>query len=116
MKGLRVAIYTAKHSAGAHEHGPNVFAAVGMLTIVGIREGSAVKWLPRKACVFAPEAAAPAAVLVRRHLFGYQVWHVEPLEPGQYMASGAYVATSDSRLGEITSVYGALALHDRQES
>lgn len=114
MKGLRVTVYTPQ---GEVRHGgPNVFEGKGRLTIVGIRVGES-SWRPlgRQCRVFEADDEAPAAILVQRFLFGYAAWHVEPLQPGQYMASGAYVATSDSRLSEITHIYGALALHDRQE-
>lgn len=97
-----------------------ISATCDQVTIVGMREGinsdAEIEPLPRRAQCCAPTKKAPAAVLVKRYLQGVTVWHVEPLEAtGWLMAGGTYCATSDSRINEITGVYGALALHDRIE-
>lgn len=98
-----------------------ISAHVDRVTIVGVRDpyvtGDKVERLGLGSRVSAPTDDAPAAVLVKRYLQGVTVWHVEPLEvKGWVMAGGTYCATSDSRINEITGVYGALALHDRVES
>ena len=58
--------------------------------------------------------------IVRREMFGGPVYHIEPvIKPtgAGWMAGGNYAATSDSRFSEmIGGMYGALAIHDRQES
>ncbi len=75
--------------------------------------------LPRASQVFEPTPERPAVVLVRRSIGGRQVVHVEPVERPEgtpWMAGGAYVATSDSRFGELVGFYGAVSLHDRTES
>ena len=58
--------------------------------------------------------------VVKRHLFGGDIYHIEPYgEPdgAGWMFGGNYAATSDSRFGRmIGGMYGAVAIHDRQES
>lgn len=58
--------------------------------------------------------------LVKRHLFGRDVYHVEPFERPDgvgWMMGGNYCATSDSRFDRaVGGMYGAVAIHDRQES
>jgi len=66
--------------------------------------------------------------LAKRHLFGRDIYHVEPMdgvhatkwtgkkEKRWYASGGSYASTCDSRLGEATDgFYGALAIHDRTE-
>lgn len=58
--------------------------------------------------------------LVKRNLFGKTMYHLEPLVAPNglgWMFGGNYAATSDSRFSEmIGGMYGAVAIHDRQES
>ena len=58
--------------------------------------------------------------VVRRHLFGRDVYHIEPVERptgAGWMMGGNYAATSDSRFSELCGhQYGAIAIHDRQET
>lgn len=58
--------------------------------------------------------------VVRRHLFGRDVFHVEPVAAPKgagWMMGGNYAATSDSRFSALCGKqYGALAIHDRQET
>ena len=58
--------------------------------------------------------------VVRRHLFGRDVYHIEPYKAAKgagWMAGGNYAETSDSRFRALCGdMYGALAIHDRQES
>ena len=49
------------------------------------------------------------------------VYHIEPVarpDPGNvgWMAGGNFAHTCDSRFSEMTGVYGALSIHDRQET
>lgn len=49
------------------------------------------------------------------------VYHIEPVaRPDQgnvgWMAGGNFASSSDSRFSEMTGVYGALSIHDRQET
>lgn len=58
--------------------------------------------------------------LVKRHLFGRDVYHVEPYNKPSgagWMMGGNYCATCDSRFTQaIGGMYGAVAIHDRKES
>ena len=58
--------------------------------------------------------------VVRREICGQVVYHVEPYaEPvgAGWMMGGNYAATSDSRFSRlIGGMYGAVAIHDRQET
>lgn len=58
--------------------------------------------------------------LVKRHLFGRDVYHVEPYEAptgAGWMMGGNYCASSDSRFERaVGGMYGAVAIHDRQET
>lgn len=57
--------------------------------------------------------------MVRRVVFGKTVYYVEPVKRPSgvgWMMGGNYAATSDSRFSEMTNIYGAIAIHDRQES
>ena len=58
--------------------------------------------------------------IVKRHLFGRDVYHVEPMvapKGAGWMMGGNYCASSDSRFSKaIGGMYGAVAIHDRQES
>lgn len=67
-----------------------------------------------------PSEAEPAATLVRRHIAGKDVYHIQPeadapADSVGYMFSGRYV-TGDSRLTERVGFYGAVALHNRLET
>ena len=58
--------------------------------------------------------------VVRRHLFGSFVYHIEPVARPSgvgWMAGGNFAQTSDSRFYDlIGGMYGAVSIHDRQES
>jgi len=58
--------------------------------------------------------------IVKRSLFGRDVFHVEPVAAADgvgWMAGGNYAASSDSRFSDmIGGMYGAVAIHDRTES
>ena len=58
--------------------------------------------------------------VVHRHLFGRDIYHVEPVVPPKgagWMAGGNYAATTDSRFTELCGgLYAAISIHDRQES
>ena len=57
--------------------------------------------------------------LVRRDMFGKVIYHIEPYEaPTElgWMFGGNYAASSDSRFNEMTGMYCAIAIHDRQET
>ena len=82
--------------------------------------GNEVTPMPEGSRVFAATEKRPAARLVHRNLNGRGIWHVEPIvdAPQQpwLMAGGNYAAQGDSRISEITGVYGALSIHDRKEA
>lgn len=58
--------------------------------------------------------------LVKRHLFGRDVFHVEPFNRPSgagWMMGGNFCYACDSRFTEaVEGLYGAIAIHDRQES
>lgn len=59
--------------------------------------------------------------VVVRNMFGKEVRHIEPYNrPDRgnvgWMAGGSYAASCDSRFREVAGHYGALSIHDRQES
>lgn len=58
--------------------------------------------------------------VVKRRLFGQDIYHVEPwVSPkgAGWMMGGNYAASCDSRFSRlIGGMYGAVAIHDRQES
>lgn len=58
--------------------------------------------------------------VVKRHLFGRDVYHIEPVaapEGAGWMAGGNFAHTSDSRFSKLCDgLYGALSIHDRQET
>lgn len=58
--------------------------------------------------------------VVKRHLFGRDVYHVEPVarpKGAGWMMGGNYAATSDSRFHALCGdLYAAIPVHDRQES
>ena len=60
------------------------------------------------------------AKVVKRTIFGRTIYHIEPYAPATHvgwMMGGNYAATSDSRFSDmIGGMYGAVAIHDRQES
>lgn len=114
--GLTVSIYRSAQYPGNTPC--NVFAAADELTIVNV-DGP-----------FSPRPDAPAAMLVAGNVSG--IARVVPAvevgngqyapRPGWHMAGGAYVSTSDSRFCQAVEAivggrfYGAVTLHDRDES
>ena len=58
--------------------------------------------------------------VVKRHLFGRDIYHIEPVERPKgagWMMGGNYAASCDSRFSRLCGdMYGALSIHDRQES
>ncbi len=56
--------------------------------------------------------------MVRREMCG-GIYHIEPYARPQHlgwMAGGNYAETSDSRFRDMVNFYGAVAIHDRQET
>jgi hypothetical protein len=105
-------------------------STVAALTLVAViderkfnnrREDSAPEAVPAVAQVSLPSLTAPA-VLLRIRLFGSTrpTFSIEPAAalPHQswYMAGGNYAVTTDSRFTQLLEgMYGAVAIHDRQE-
>ena len=58
--------------------------------------------------------------VVKRHLFGRDIYHIEPVaQPNGagWMMGGNYAASCDSRFSKaVGGTYGAVPVHDRQES
>jgi len=60
-------------------------------------------------------------VLVNRELFGEPAPYIRPYadpDPGNvgWMSGGCFAASCDSRFNRLLSFYGAVSVHDRQES
>lgn len=126
-KGMRLSVYSNPKYRQCAAGG--ISERVEDVTVVGIVDHTTevngfatMIQLPRHAQVFEPTEDAPAVVLVLRRI-GREVWHVTPADAyaddGKmqhwYAAGGSYVATTESRLSELTGHYGAFALHDRKE-
>lgn len=126
LRGLRANIYVPADGRNCSNGG--VSSRCRNVTIVGIRTDNGyaaghglVDPLPRLSQVSEPTDDAPAAVIVYRQMGRRTVVHVEPLDgpeqPGTpWMAGGCYVATSDSRFGDLVGFYGAVSFHDRTET
>lgn len=57
--------------------------------------------------------------MVKRERWGKTIYHIEPYARPQHlgwMAGGNYAESSDSRFGDMINFYGAVAIHDRQET
>lgn len=58
--------------------------------------------------------------LVKRNLFGRDVYHIEPYNKPMgagWMMGGNFAHTCDSRFSKaVGGLYGAIAIHDRQET
>lgn len=107
-KGLRLSILTDAH------HSPNggLSARVKFVTLVEF-DG---KPLPKNAQVFPPSADAPAVRINRRQIYGeYLTAYPMNTDGAWFMASGAYLTTSDARYREITGMSYPVPLHDRTE-
>jgi len=56
--------------------------------------------------------------LVHRRLFNKDIYHLEPVRKAAgvgWMMGGNYGGTSDSRFSDMTGIYGAIPIHDRDE-
>lgn len=114
MRGLRLSVLRNAELGDCSNGG--ISSRCKAVTLVG----------PGIAEIFEPSDDAPAVRLVRRDIGNEIVLHVMPADedgrglPGQWMAGGAYVASSDGRFGEALrarghSGYCAISLHDRTE-
>lgn len=119
VRGLILNVYRSADGANCTNGGYT--ARFTQLTLVGVRDetkghNAPVEPLGRQSQVFAPTAERPAVILVKRHI-GRILWHLVPagFEGQWFMFGGNYAATSDSRFGDITGIYGAIAVHDRVE-
>lgn len=57
--------------------------------------------------------------LVYRRIGNKDVYHIEPVKAAAgagWMAGGNYAGCSDSRFSAMTGIYGAISIHDRDES
>lgn len=125
VKGLTLNVYrSADRSADGTDCTNNGYTArFTQLTLVGIKDqtkdggNATVMPLNKDSQVFAPTANRPAVILVKRRVAGRDIWSLVPHGFGGqwFMAGGNYAATSDSRFGDITGIYGAIAVHDRVE-
>lgn len=118
-RGLTINVYRRSDGIDCTNNGYT--AQFEKLTLVGIADrtqgsNTPVQPLPKGSQVMEPSADAPAVILVKRQI-GREVWSIEPAGfTGQwFMMGGNYAATSDGRFGDITGIYGAVAVHDRVE-
>lgn len=76
--------------------------------------------MPRDSQVATPSVSAPPVWLVIRNV-GRRVVHLVPAQGtpvaalSAWMAGGSYVESGDSRIANLTQMYGAISLHDRTE-
>lgn len=57
--------------------------------------------------------------LVERKYDNQRFFHLEPVNPAAgagWMAGGNFAGTSDSRFSDMTGFYGAISIHDRDET
>ena len=57
--------------------------------------------------------------MVERNMWGTTLYHIEPYAKPQHlgwMAGGNYAESSDSRFSDMINFYGAVSIHDRQET
>lgn len=77
--------------------------------------------MPADSQVVTPSASAPPVWLVIRQMGLRRVVHLVPAQgtPVQalwaWMAGGSFVESGDSRIANLTQMYGAISLHDRTE-
>lgn len=60
-----------------------------------------------------------AVKVVKRQACGKEIVCIEPCKPASgvgYMFGGNYAASSDGRFSALVGIYGAVAIHDRDES
>lgn len=105
------------------------------LTLVGYRDESVhparsvVRPLPDGSQVFEVKPDRPPVILVVRQFGADKILSILPAvedgteaQPGWFMFGGNYASLDDSRLSDLTQqltghrFYGAVAIHDRQES
>lgn len=111
-RGLTLTLYRSKDFGTTKW---NLLAKVHEVTLTEIHWADGRKTpVPKDSRVFPARADRPAVALVQRKLHNDRdTWHIIPLSTnGWVMAGGTYAATSDSRLGQITKMYGALSVHD----
>jgi hypothetical protein len=110
MKGITASIFVDKKFGDCSNGG--ISSRYSRVTVIG---------LGKDAEIFEPTEDAPAVRLVKRKIGGKVVVHAEPVEGLKsgnigWMAGGSYVSTSDSRFCRAVGFYGAVSLHDRQET
>lgn len=77
--------------------------------------------MPDGSQVVTPSVSAPPVWLVIRNVGPRRVVHLVPAQGtllgalSAWMAGGSFVESSDSRIGKLTQMYGAISLHDRTE-
>lgn len=121
-----------RHADG-HDYTNGGFSStVTELTVVGVirevtRRAPVCEPLPPAARVFRPNPSRPAALLWERDVFGRTVWAIVPAlhatatsaalrgHLSTLMMGSNFAHASDSRISEITRLYGAIAIHDRTE-
>lgn len=127
-RGLRVEVYRPAHGTDCTLGGAS--ATVSAFTVIGIIDETQHDWNSRQQAPVTPmpadsqvsgvTEAAPAAYLRLRLIGGRRLCNLEPAyldRPTQpwLMAGGNYAASSDSRWAQLTQMYGAVSIHDRNE-
>lgn len=117
IRGLTLNLYRTPESGVSPER--NLLHAVHQVTLTEIHfEDGRKSLVPQGMRVLRPTVERPAVALVQRKIFGDRdTWHIRPVDgPRWLMAGGTFAATSDSRFGELTKSYCALAVHDWDEN
>lgn len=114
LLGLRLDIVRQAHTPDCSNRG--ISASVDRVTLVATRDHRGnEKPLDTTSRVFSPDPDAPPVVLIERRLGDRTIFHLAPYgQDGWFMFGGTY-AVGDSRFSDLTRMYGAVALHDRQE-
>lgn len=127
MRGLNCDIYQSPRGNFSND---GISAKFNEVCIVGVADEvhgrrGALRMFAQADMVPFKRDGVPAAIVVRRRMGSEVLLHVEPLTElddrtgTPWMAGGAFVGTSDSRLRKLIgegAFYGALSLHDRTET
>lgn len=118
-RGLTLWVYRPANGGDFTLNG--LTSTVNEVTVVGVCRDDATKVIepmPKDARISAASDKAPAVHLVAKHFHGRKTWSIRPVnwtDGRWYMDGGNYADSSDTRWRDLTGIYGAIAVHDRQE-
>lgn len=127
VKGLTLDVF--RPADGHDSTNGGLSSRVNRVTVVGILDQVAEQGkpvlaeLPHYCRVFTPTEDAPAVLLQKRWV-GEVVWSIVPAPDGTqplktyaygWMFGSNFAFTHDSRLREVTGLWGPVGIHDRRE-